>query len=878
MSNERWRRIEEICHDALERAPDHRAAFVREACAGDAALRVEVESLLANQSRADALDSGLGIRDLGLDLIGKQIGVYRVISLLGTGGMGEVYRARDTKLGRDVAMKILPKLFASDPDRLARFEREARVLASLNHPHIGAIYGVEDADGIRALVLELVEGETLADRITRGPIPLTDTLANARQIADALDAAHERGIVHRDLKPANIKITREGVVKVLDFGLAKVFAGDASAPDLTQSPTVTVGGTHEGAILGTATYMSPEQARGKPVDKRTDIWAFGCVLYEMLTGRRAFEDEDVSSTLANVLKADPDWSLLPATTSREIRTLLRRCLQKEAKDRYHAAADIRIAIEDEISPSSFSAPAIVVQIPATGNKLRERLAWAAAGIAALAALAMAFLYFRSPLIPGSVTRFAVMVPPNERLEVSGCQTFALSPDGTHLAYIATAPGGAQQLYLRTTDGLETRMVVGVNRPSLGSLFFSPDGQWIGFWADRALKKVPLGGGTPVTLVNTETGVCGASWGPDNSIVYGTQKGLEVVSASGGPAKLLSAADRSKGERGYLLPEFLPGGRVVLFTIVKDNYNDAQVVVQSLETDERRTVIQGEGAATYVSAGYLVYPRARRLMATPFDPAGLKIRGESSSVLDGMVPDTNVSVSRTGSLAYIPAPQKESGRTLVWVDRRGQVQPLNAPPRNYADPRLSPDGRRLAVVVHEEGTNGDIWICDLDRGTLSRLTFDGNKTRPIWSPDGNRIAFGSLKERSLSWIAADGSGAEERLVTGQEVPPLPQSWSQDGLWLAYVLNPPATKSDIWILPLQGERKPRLFLQTSFYDAAPRFSPDGRWLVYHSDESGQYEIYARPFPGPGAKILISTGGASRLSGRATDARCSIKVATS
>ena len=569
------------------------------------------------------------MRALGADLIGTSIGVYQITALLGVGGMGEVYRATDTKLQRDVALKVLPEAFAYDSNRLARFQREAKTLASLNHPNIATIHGLEQTGDVHALVMELVEGEDLSQRLARGAIPLTDTLTIARQITGALEAAHEKGIIHRDLKPANIRITPDGVVKVLDFGLAKATAGDGS-PDLEQSPTITVSSTREGVMLGTSAYMSPEQARGKPVDKRTDIWAFGCVLYEMLTARRAFEGEDVSTTLANVLKAEPDWSLLPATTPREIRSLLRRCLQKEVKDRYHAVADIRIAIEDEIAPSSSPASAIVVQIPATGNKLRERLAWVAAGIAALAALVMAFLYFRSTPVARPVTRFAVMLPPNERL-ASGCQTFALSPDGTHLAYIVTVPGGAQKLHLRTTDGLEeTRTVVDVNRPSLGNLFFSPDGQWLGFSAEGELKKVPLGGGRPVPLVKPEMGVCGASWGADKTIVYSSRKGLEIVSDSGGPAKLLSAPDLSKGERFYFFPEFLPGGKAVLFTIAKDNNDDTQIVVQSLETGERRTVIQGEVAARYASPGHLVYSRARGLLATPFDPAGLKIRGEAGS--------------------------------------------------------------------------------------------------------------------------------------------------------------------------------------------------------------------------------------------------------
>jgi serine/threonine protein kinase len=486
-----------------------------------------VESLLARAGGASGFLNGAAFEAVAAlmsdehgTLIGRQIGVYRVDARLGAGGMGEVYRARDQKLGRDVAIKVLPTAFTSDSERLARFEREARLLATLNHPNIGAIYGFEESDGVRALILELVDGDTLAELLARADrrakgqehtgLPLNQALTIASQIADALDAAHEKGIVHRDLKPANIKITRDGAVKVLDFGLAKLTqASDPGlqTPDLSNLPTVTVGHTHEGLILGTAAYMSPEQASGQPIDKRTDIWAFGCVLYELLTGKQTFTGKSVPEILGSIFKAEPDWSLLPATTPREISTLIRRCLQKEAKNRYHSAADIRIAIEDEIGTSLSGSP-VAVQSPATANKLRERLAWAAAAIAAVAALTLAFLHFRPAPTAGSVTRFAVMLPSNERLAVSACQNLALSPDGTHMAYVTTEPGGALQLRLRTTDGLETKTVLKINRGGLDSLFFSPDGQWLGFWADRVLKKVPLSGGTPITLVNEN--VCGTS--------------------------------------------------------------------------------------------------------------------------------------------------------------------------------------------------------------------------------------------------------------------------------------------------------------------------------------------------------------------------------
>ena len=808
---------------------------------------------------------------------GTKLGQYEIRGLIGKGGMGEVYRAFDTKLERDVALKLLPEMFARDPERVARFKREAKLLASLNHPNIAAIHGIEEANGAHFLVMEMVEGETLAEQVRRGPVEIDEALRISTQIAEALEHAHEKTVIHRDLKPANVKVTPEGTVKVLDFGLAKAFAGAASGADsptpLIDSNSSTLSRMPEGlaqpdasptlpgVILGTAAYMSPEQAKGKTVDKRTDIWALGCVLYELLTGKQVFTGDGATEILGAIHHKEPDWSLLPDATPPGIRTLLRRCLQKEAKKRYHAAADVNIAIED-----AASAVAPVPAPAAPGNKLRERLAWGVAGVAVVTALSLAFLHFRPASNPGSVTRFTITLPSNERLVAADyCQAIALSPEGTHLAYVTNEPGGVQRLRLRVLDSLEVQSVPGIYR-AVDSLFFSPDGQWLGFWADNTLRKVSISGGTPVTLATA--GVCGASWGSNDTIVFGSNKGLEEVSASGGPTKLLAAADPKKGERGYMFPQLLPGGKAVLFTVVNGppdrriEENDFQTVVQSLETGERRTIIQGAGAARYVSTGYLVYPLAGRLLAAPFDLAGLEIRGKADSVLEGIIPRSGAfSVSRVGSLVYIPGPVEGSGRTLVWVDRQGKAQPFGAPARDYAEPKLSPNGQRLAVTIH-----GDIWVYDIARGTLTRLTFEGSKTRPLWSHDGSRIAFGTLKEgaMNLSWIAADGSGGEELLATSEN-PPLPMSWSPDGLWLAYVQTTPTTKSDLWILPLQGDprqagagRKPRLFLQTPFSDAAARFSPDGHWLVYHSDESGQYEVYARPFPGPGGKIQISTEG--------------------
>jgi Tol biopolymer transport system component len=783
---------------------------------------------------------------------GTHLGSYEVLAPIGSGGMGEVYQAHDTKLGRDVAIKVLPETFAHDPERLSRFQREAKMLASLNHPNIATIHGLEQSNGASYLVMELVPGETLQERIRRdGPVPVEEALGICRQLAEALEAAHEKGIIHRDLKPANVNVTPEGKVKVLDFGLAKAFAGDTADSNPSHSPTLSAVATMQGVIIGTAAYMSPEQARGKAVDKRADIWAFGCVLYELLTGKQAFQGETVTEILAAVLKGEPDWQVLPGTTPSNIRALLRHCLQKDVNRRIRDAADVRIEIEDAIA-----APSLGTTATAPAN-----LGWRQAvvlGLAVLVAAVVAGLAvwnLKPSPPPRPVTRTVITLPPGEQLAGLDQPAVALSPDGSHLAYVAIR-GGIQQLYLRAMDSLEARPIPGTE--GVTNPFFSPDGQWLGFFASGKLKKVLVTGGAAITLVDAFLSR-GASWGSQGMIAFAptTNVALQQVSDAGGTPQPLTRLE--KGEVSDRWPEFLPGGKALLFAA--NSSTNAQVAVQSVSTGQRRNLLQAGLNPRYAPSGHLVYAQAGTLMAVPFDPQRLTVTGAAVPVLEGVLQSNSgaaqYSLSATGSLVYVPGGVQPTQRRLVWVDRKGIEQPLPAPPHAYRFPRFSPDGQRVAVTIEEPEEN--VWIYDLARDTLTRLTFQGSvNLMGAWTPDGKRIAFDSNKEgpQNLFWQRADGSGGLERLTTS-EYTQAPNSWSPDGQLLAFVEITPTTGYDIWVLRL-SDRKAQPFLRTQFNESAPRFSPDGRWLVYVSNESGRFEVYVQPYPGPGGKWQISTDG--------------------
>jgi len=803
-------------------------------------------------------------------MIGRTLGHYRIAEKLGAGGMGDVYRASDTRLGREVALKLLPEAFARDRERLARFEREAKLLAALNHPGIGTIHGLEEADGVRFLVLELVAGGTLEQRLRRGALPIEDALELTRQVAEALEAAHDRGIIHRDLKPGNIQVTPEGKVKVLDFGLGKAAEPVVqSDSDISHSPTLLAGSSQEGVLLGTAAYMSPEQARGRAVDKRTDIWAFGCVLYEALAGKQAFRGETTSDTLAAILKGEPDWAALPAATPGRIRELLRRCLAKDPAHRLHDIADARLEIEEALARPEPGA------LPPTARASSRWISPAAVltfvlGVAIGAGLlgTLGPWPARAPTAQGSL-RFALPIPAGQ-LGPTGGQgigRLGVSPDGTRIAYVGNV-GGKVQLFLRRVDSFQTTPLP--NTDDATDPFFSPDGQWVGFFTSNKLEKISANGGAPIVLCDA-SGERGGSWAPDNTIVFAgaSSAGLSRVSADGGKPEPLTRLDSQKGENSHRWPQVLPGGKAVLFTIKTtktSTFNEALIAVESLATHERRIVVHGGSYGRYLPTGHLLFSRAGRLLAVPFDLARLEVTGTPTTALEGVMTDpgngsAQMGLSESGLLAYLPGGEYGSNQKLVWVGSGGAEQPLPVPPQAYDSVALSPDGRRLAVAI--VAANDDIWVIELDRGTLTRLTFESsNNDAPRWSPDGRRILFVSdrLGPYSLFWKPADGSGPDERLLPGQAEQAI-GSFSPDGRLLAYGELEPMAQQDIWILPLAGDHKPVPFLRTPFNEMEPAFSPDGRWIAYTSDESGRQEVYVRPYPGPGGKWQVSTGGGSR-----------------
>jgi eukaryotic-like serine/threonine-protein kinase len=911
-SPDRWRLVERLYHEALTREELLRPAFLREACVGDERLRREVESLLAYAAQArDFLTTpaiaGIDLTALDPDgpgraLVGARLGPYEIGSLLGVGGMGEVYRARDTRLGRDVAIKILPEVFVADAERRARFEREARLLASLNHPHIGTIYGFEERDGIHALVLELIEGETLAQRLSRtakaadgsrdgsagGGIPLDEALKIARQIAEALEAAHDKAIVHRDLKPANIALTRDGVVKVLDFGLAKI-GGHDGASDLTRSPTITVMATGEGAILGSAESMSPEQARGKVVDKRTDIWAFGCVLYHMLTGRKVFVGDTISDTIAAILGREPDWTALSSATPPAIRRLLSRCLEKDLDRRLHDIADARIEIDDVMRQPHASGDEVSTRHDHAGWVPRRAMFPLAATVAVvLAAGAIAGVRWWSiPAAPSvaSLARLIISLPASQTIEKGRFPPVALSPDGKFLVYVAAREGGTTSLYLRPLDELAPRAIPETDGAS--TPFFSPDGRWLGFYADGMLKKLSVDGGVALAICEAAP-VWSATWGERDTIVFATTlagSGLWRVSANGGEPVQITKPKPDEGQHGY--PQLLPGGTQILFSILRKNAWHAAIV--DVNGGEPRVLgngrVVGEGTR-YISTGHLVYAQSGGLVATPFDPASGDLDQPPVPLLE------RIETSRfggayfafapaAGTLVYVPAGTAVTDRTLLRIDRDGRAAPLLDTRGGYQHPTLSPDGRRAAVVMTSE-IGSDIWIIDLARTTRTRLTTGGIGAFPVWAPDGLKLAFQSTAPGpfNLFWKSLGGNAEAQPLLKSTDAasvqspnsvamllpgtlptlsgagPQFPMSWSPDGATLAFHERKPDGKRDIWVVAPGGDPSP--FLLTPFDERSPRFSPDGRWLAYVSDESGRDEVYVQPYPGPGSKWLVSTDG--------------------
>ena len=825
-------------------------------------------------------------------MIGRTLGPYRILAKLGEGGMGEVYRARDSRLNRDVALKVLPEIFALDAERLTRFKREAQLLASLNHPNIATIHGFEEGDStapgqprLQALVMELVDGPTLADRIAEGSIAIDEALRIARQIAEALEAAHERGVIHRDLKPANIKLTPTGQVKVLDFGLAKLMEQETLASAMSMSPTLSVQATNAGVILGTAAYMSPEQARGKTTDRRTDVWAFGCVLFEMLTGRRAFDTgETVSDAIAAILRSEPDWSALPAETPSSIRTLLRRCLQKDVQKRLPHIGVARIEIEEgpaTTAPLSEPPPANVGMPPRSTRQL-----YLVGGVGLLTGIALAslaWLVLRTPPSSTSPVRFSIDLRATDTFAVNGFyRNLAISRDGTRMAYVANSAGGParQQLMLRVFSEHEATPLANV--AGVGAPFFSPDGQWVAYFTaggggNGEIKKVSVSGGPPVLICRYSGNARGGSWSDDDTIVFATtglSSGLMSVPAGGGEAKQLTKPDTTKGERDHVFPSALPRGRGVLFTILSATQaiEAAQVAVLDPSTGRWSTLVHGGGDGIYVDTGHIVYGSGGTLRSVRFDLDTRTVVGDPVPVVDDVMTFATTAavfdVARNGTLIYMSGgAQTSAARPIVWVDRQGREQPIDIqPPQAYAYVRLSPDGSRLALDVRNTA-EGEIYVWDFGRRTLTRHTFDPLPDQnPLWSPDGRRLIFNSFRDGLVShvyWQASDvPGGAQPVAAKAKDGAVSANSVLPDGKGLIVSVDS-GNSPDLAILWQDEHRDLQPLLQSESIDSNGEVSPDGKWLAYQTVlQGGRQEVFVSPFPNVNEGTWqISNGGGSR-----------------
>ena len=790
---------------------------------------------------------------------GARFGAYAVRSLIGAGGMGEVYRAHDSRLGRDVALKVLPEAFVADSDRLARFKREAHLLASLNHPNIAAIYGLEEAEGTPALVLELVEGPTLAEQLAQGPLPFEDALAVARQIASALDGAHEQGVVHRDLKPANIKVRGDGTVKVLDFGLAKALDRDTAPSDASMSPTLSLAGTRVGMILGTAAYMAPEQARGKVVDKRADIWAFGCVLFEMLAGRKPFDGSDVSEILAGVIKSDPAWALLPAETPAAVRRLLTRCLQKDPKRRLRDVGDAALEIDEALAAGAVDGAA-----HASGPRSRERPAWAVMLLVAVTAAVALTMAMRSTPSAAPELRLQIDTPPPASIALA--MGFSVSPDGGTVAFQGRGETAAQ-IFVRRLGSESAEPVPNTERAGT-MVQWSPDSRSLLFTADRKLRRVDIAGGNLQIVADTPSGF-GASWGATGTVlvVLGNSAPVSAVAAAGGDVREVTRLEADHASHRF--PDFLPDGRRFLFYVVGPPAVRG-IYLGALDGTARR-LFDAETAGIFMAPNSVLYGRGRTLMAQRIDVDAATRIGEPVPVVEGIAMNPDVfasmaaSVSDAGLIAYRTAHEPVS--RLVWFDRAGKEVGVigGVPPNLRGRPDLSPDGRS-AVIVNEIDGNADIWLVELDRATSRRLTLDpANDGGPVWAPDGRRIAFysgrrsGGGGRNDLYVKALDGAGPEEPVLENGENNNL-RDWSPDGRLLLYTGQTAATARDIWAMPVDGDRTPVLVVSTPFEEANPRFSPDGNWIAYQSNETGRVEVFVRAFP-RGRSWQISTDGGGR-----------------
>jgi serine/threonine-protein kinase len=893
MTDERWQTVRTLFEAVVERPVEERAAYLKAVTVGDEPLRAEVETLLLSDDVPNPLLDQSGVlghlldSDVAAALLppngliageplapGVRVGPYEVGRLLGSGAMGQVYQARHVTLHRDVALKVLPKTFANDRERLARLKREAQLLAAVNHRNIAAVFGYEESDGIHAIVLELVEGPTLAERIAGGPLALHEALAIARQIASALEAAHDKGIIHRDPKPANVIVCRDGVAKVLDFGLAK--AGDTADPSLlSASPNVTAVDGFDRTILGTPAYMSPEQVRGQPLDRRTDMWSFGCVLYEMLTGRRAFAGETISDTMAAILEHRPDFSILPADVPPAIAGLLRRCLEKRRENRLDSAAVARLEIEEALESPAVDARSV---LPRRSRTARIAAMTLFTGVAALAIAAAWTLIKPTPVATQTVTRFTIVPPPEPALNVWGSvPDIAMSPDGRHLVYRAggTWTGGSP-LMVRAMDRLDAQPIPNITFAY--APFFSPDNEWVGFFEKGLLKKVAIGGGPVVTLCEIAGAPLGATWGDDNVITFATGlpiAGLWRVRADGGEPTVLIRPDGTHQGETYGFPSELPHRIGVLFTVMTPGPAGGSQIAVLDATGRRKTLIQGGSDAHYLEPGHLVFATAGTLRTVRFDPDQLEVVGDPvTTVEDVLVKSTGAAdytLSRDGTLVYIPAAVSRSPlRALVWVDRRGHEEPLQAPVRAYGPGRISPDGTRIAMGIQEDG-HADVWMMDVHGGALKRLTNSPDSNGlPLWTPDGRQIVFSMANESGVLNLyrrQIDGRDTLEPITTSR-IPFYPTSFMPDGTHVFGFELEPQAPPGVVVVPFSkgtdNRNDPGVAdgLKPLFAGAFAEISPNGRYLAYQTSDSAQPEVCVRPFPDvQGGPWQISNGGGTR-----------------
>jgi Tol biopolymer transport system component len=803
--------------------------------------------------------------------IGTQLGSHEITALLGKGGMGEVYRARDTKLKREVAIKILPEEFARDSDRVSRFQREAEVLASLNHPNIAAIYDLQESAGSRYLVLELVEGETLAERLARGSIPVEEALGIAKSICEALEGAHDKGIIHRDLKPANVKLTPDGKVKVLDFGLAKAINSTPAPSALSNSPTM-ISGTMGGVILGTAAYMSPEQAKGMSADARSDLFSFGTVLYEMLTGRQAFQGETGSEILASVLIRDPDFTVLPAGLNSRLYDLLKRCLEKNSKRRWHCAGDLRTELEAVASDLRPKAE------PAAASIGRSTMLWKIASLLLVVAAVLGFGLGYIYRVPAAATqaRFFVVAPEKTSFVTGGRPgtSAVISPDGRKLAFTAADANGKIQIWVRGIDSLAAQPLAGTDGANFP--FWSPDSRFIAYFAQDKLMKVDTTGGPPQTLANAPN-QRGGTWSREGVIVFGSGgTGGNLVLyrvSSGGGQPVAFTKSLPSGDGGHRFPSFLPDQHHVLFHL--QGSEPAGIYVASIDSGEMKRIVGTTGrdvsSAVYIAPGYLLFAREGTLLAQAFNPKTLQLSEEPFPIAEGVL--TGVfngvaafSVSDKGVLAYGTGAVSGSDEQLVWTDRTGKQIEAVAQRGNYMGLDLSPDGKTIAAHRHDTSDGGDIWLLDASRGTNLRFTFDATRDNvsPVWSPDGSQIFYAVVQSGKWKILQKASTGAAtEELLLQSDSPVLPQSVSPDGKSLVYLVSNAKTRNDLWLLPLSGDRKPAPLVVGVGDQQRAQISPDGKWLAYQSNETGNIEIYIVPFPSGAGKWQISnsTGFAPR-----------------